>query len=60
MSPVPCRSGSVRSAAVVNEDIRTLVRASGGWLYGDTRAAYEHLVAEWAAAVRAERLGDAA
>jgi hypothetical protein len=44
----------VRSAAVVNEDIRALVTRCGGWLYGDARAEYERLVEEWAAAVRAE------
>ena len=38
----------------MNEDIRALVSACGGWLYGETRAEYEQLVAEWAAAVRAE------
>lgn len=38
----------------MNEDIRALVTACGGWLYGETRDRYERLVAEWAAAVRAE------
>lgn len=54
MFPTTSRPSSVRPAAVVNEDIRTLVRACGGWLYGETRAEYERLVEEWAAAVRAE------
>ena len=54
MSPSPQPSGSVRSAAVVNEDIRALVTAAGGWLYGETRARYEELVEEWARAVKAE------
>ena len=44
----------MRSAAAVNEDIRALVVAAGGWLYGETRERYEQLVAEWAEAVRAE------
>lgn len=44
----------MRSAAVVNEEIRALVEACGGWLYGETRERYERLVPEWAAAVRAE------
>ena len=54
MSPASRDCGSVRSAAVVNEEIRTLVKACGGWLYGDARVEYERLVAEWALAVRAE------
>jgi TPP-dependent trihydroxycyclohexane-1,2-dione (THcHDO) dehydratase len=54
MSPNLAAPGTVRSAAVVNEDIRALVIASGGWLYGDARDRYEALVEEWAAAVRAE------
>jgi hypothetical protein len=44
----------VRPAAVVNDEIRALVEACGGWLYGEARARYEVLVEEWAAAVRAE------
>jgi hypothetical protein len=55
MSPTPVGRGSVRSAAVVNEDIRALVIAAGGWLYGETRARYEVLVAEWTVATAAER-----
>lgn len=55
MSPSVARpDGSVRSAAVVNAEIRGLLERTGGWLYGDTRAEYERLVAEWAAAVRVE------
>ena len=54
MSPELVSPGSVRSAAAVNEDIRALVVAAGGWLYGETRECYEQLVAEWAEAVRAE------
>jgi len=38
----------------VNEEIRALVEACGGWLYGATRERYEQLVPEWADAVRAE------
>jgi hypothetical protein len=38
----------------VNEEIRALVVACGGWLYGEKRAQYEQLVAEWATAVRDE------
>jgi hypothetical protein len=44
----------VRAASAVNEDIRALVVAAGGWLYGDARVRYERLVEEWAEAVRAE------
>ncbi|MFE5368245.1 hypothetical protein [Streptomyces mirabilis] len=51
-SPVP---GSTRSADVVNEEIRTLVRSVGGWLYGASRQRYEVLVEEWTVAVAAER-----
>ncbi|WP_409468411.1 hypothetical protein [Streptomyces sp. HC307] len=57
MPPSPPSCGRVRSAAAVNEEIRALVEACGGWLYGETRARYEQLVAEWAAAVAAERAG---
>ncbi|MEK0099867.1 hypothetical protein ACFC4G_06375 [Streptomyces sp. NPDC056002] len=34
----------------MNEEIRALVLACGGWLSGDTRQRYEELVAKWAAA----------
>jgi hypothetical protein len=44
----------VRSADAVNTEIRELVEACGGWLYGETRARYEVLIVEWAAAVRGE------
>ena len=54
MSPTPSGLGPVRSAAVVNEDIRALLMRTGGWLYGESRRRYEALVEEWAAAVRAE------
>ena len=55
MSPDPLASGRVRPAAVVNELIRALFQRSGGRLYGDDRAEYERLVAEWTIAVAAER-----
>jgi hypothetical protein len=43
----------------VNEDIRALVAASGGWLYGESRERYELLRDEWTVAVARERaLGD--
>jgi hypothetical protein len=38
----------------VNEEIRALVAACGGWLYGEKRARYEQLVEEWATAMRTE------
>lgn len=47
--------GRVRSAAVVNAEIRALVRSVGGWLYGETRERYQVLVAEWTVADTAER-----
>ena len=55
MSPTPVGCGSVRSAAVVNEQIRALVRRASGreWKQAE-RALYGLLVEEWTAAVRAE------
>lgn len=51
MSPDLCRPGCVRPAHVVNDLIRALFRRAGsGKLYGDDRAEYEELVAEWVAA----------
>lgn len=55
MPPTPLPAGSVRSAAAVNEEIRALVIAAGGWLYGETRKRYEVLVAEWTVATAVER-----
>ncbi|HKW93022.1 MAG TPA: hypothetical protein VJX92_14080 [Methylomirabilota bacterium] len=56
MSPTPARPGPVRSAAVLNEAIRALwQRADGRLTTAQERDAYERLVVEWAAAVRAER-----
>jgi hypothetical protein len=40
---------------VVNAEIRALVEACGGWLYGPSRARYELLVEEWTVAVAAEQ-----
>lgn len=55
MSPNPVALGSVRSAAVVNEDIRALLRRAWGRpLTDEERAVYGVLVVEWAAAERAE------
>lgn len=54
MSPDPASLGSSRPSAAVNEEIRALVAACGGGLYGETRLRYEELVEEWAAAMRAE------
>jgi polyhydroxyalkanoate synthesis regulator phasin len=44
----------VRSAAVVQADIRALMRETGGWLWGPTRERYEQLRDEWVEAVRGE------
>ncbi|MFJ9118403.1 hypothetical protein ACIRJO_22940 [Streptomyces sp. NPDC102394] len=52
MSPDSFTSGSVRSAAEVNEQIRALWTRAGGSLSAQERAEYELLVAEWAAAIR--------
>ncbi|MFF0014811.1 hypothetical protein [Streptomyces sp. NPDC005374] len=52
MSPDTVTSGSVRSAAEVNEQIRALWMRAGGTLSSQERAEYELLVVEWAAAIR--------
>ncbi|MDX2520608.1 MULTISPECIES: hypothetical protein [Streptomyces] len=55
MSPdLSCR-GSVRSAADLNERIRTLMLGAGGYLRPHERAEYEQLVTAWALADQAER-----
>lgn len=46
--------GSVRSAAVVNEEIRALWARAGGTLTVEQRREYELVVVEWAAAMRDE------
>lgn len=55
MSPNPLASGPVRPSAVVNAEIRALVRAAHGRLYGDDRVRYAELVEEWTRAVAVER-----
>jgi hypothetical protein len=55
MPSTPPPRGPARPAAVVNEEIRTLVARAGGWLYGETRQRYEVLRDEWTVAVAAER-----
>ena len=54
MSPNSPACGPVRSAAVVNEDIRALWSDTRVRLTGEERARLERLYVEWAAAVRAE------
>lgn len=54
MSPTPPVPASARPAAAVNAEIRALVEACGGWLYGPSRARYELLVEEWTMATAAE------
>ncbi|MFD1274816.1 hypothetical protein [Streptomyces kaempferi] len=54
MSPNSPASGQPRPAAVVNEDIRALWPRPGVELSARERAEYDRLLAEWAAAVRAE------
>lgn len=54
MSPTSPACGSVRPAAVVQADIHALLRETGGWLWGPTRARYEALRDEWVEAVREE------
>ncbi|MEU3840271.1 hypothetical protein AB0E88_09590 [Streptomyces sp. NPDC028635] len=52
MAPDSMTSGSVRSAAEVNEEIRALWLRAGGSLSAQEREEYELLVVQWAAAVR--------
>lgn len=54
MSPSSRPEGLVRPAAVVNEEIRTLVRGAGRRLTDEEKAVLDQLYVEWAAAVRAE------
>ncbi|MFF5188527.1 hypothetical protein ACFY30_33005 [Streptomyces sp. NPDC000345] len=54
MSPHSDVRGSVRSAAELNERIRSLWLRAGGSLSAQERAEYELLVVEWAAAIRGE------
>ncbi|MCZ4506968.1 hypothetical protein O3Q52_01830 [Streptomyces sp. ActVer] len=54
MIPPPPTPGSLRPAAVVNEEIRALMAETGTWLWGPTRVRYEQLRDEWVEAVRAE------
>ena len=54
MPSTPPRLGPVRPAAVVQVEIRDLLEATGGWLWGPTRDRYEQLRDEWVEAVRAE------
>lgn len=56
MIPTPPDCGSSRSAAVVNAEIRALMRRPEVRLSGEDRARYEVLVAEWTSASRAESL----
>ena len=54
MSPEAQACGPVRSADDVNADIRALMLRAGSHLKPEDRAVYQQLIAEWAAAVRAE------
>ncbi|MFC7308026.1 hypothetical protein ACFQVC_27825 [Streptomyces monticola] len=54
MASTPPSRRPPRSAASVNADIRALWVRTRGRLSADERVAYEHLVVEWAAAVRGE------
>lgn len=54
MSPDSPGLGPLRPAAVVNEEIRTLMIRAGGYLRAEDRSLYEQLREEWAVAVRAE------
>ncbi|MFF2651769.1 hypothetical protein [Streptomyces sp. NPDC058045] len=52
--PTPPESTDVRSAAVVNEEIRALWRRAAGRLTTEQRRRYERLITEWSAAVARE------
>lgn len=54
MPSTPLPQSPVRSAAVVNEEIRRLWPHPAMRLTPEQRARYEMLVVEWAAAVRGE------
>lgn len=54
MPPNSSASGPARSAAAVNAEIRRLWVDPRVRLSEEQRAVYELLIAEWAAAVRAE------
>lgn len=55
MPPTPQSPGSVRPAAVVNEEIRSLARAAWGRPFTDgERVVYQRLVVEWTNADRSE------
>ncbi|MFJ6729462.1 MULTISPECIES: hypothetical protein [unclassified Streptomyces] len=56
MSPSSMASGSLRSAAELNELIRALWLRAGGSLSAEERAEYERLVVAWAAAIRGDLL----
>jgi len=43
MPSTPPDPGPPRSAAAVDAEIRALLTATGGWLWGPTRARYEQL-----------------
>ncbi|MET7523874.1 MULTISPECIES: hypothetical protein [Streptomyces] len=49
MSRSPRSSNSMRSAAVVNEEIRDLWQRSGECLSPDDEQEYQRLLVEWAA-----------
>ncbi|MEU5365085.1 hypothetical protein ABZ354_16685 [Streptomyces sp. NPDC005925] len=52
VTPVSPSPDSVRPAAEVNEQIRSLWLRAGGSLSAQEREEYELLVIEWAAAIR--------
>ena len=52
--PPTSSPGPALSAAELNEQIRALLAQVGGALSAEQKQAYDGLVAEWAAAMRAE------
>ncbi|NUP23584.1 MAG: hypothetical protein HOZ81_47520 [Streptomyces sp.] len=54
MPRTPAASGVMRSAAVVNDEIRALWQRCGGVLSPEGQREYERLLVEWAAAVRGD------
>jgi len=52
MPTTPPAEGRARPAEVVDAEIRALLVATGGWLWGPTRERYEQLRDEWVHATR--------
>ncbi|MBM4819733.1 MULTISPECIES: hypothetical protein [Streptomyces] len=51
MPTTPPPEGCARSTEAVEAEIRALLQATGGWLWGPTRDRYEQLRDEWVQAM---------